>query len=110
MAKYWIIPRVGDKELLRVGHQLASCSLINSYVHPPFFPPFLPPSVCRTVSVALFLFLKDINTTITGVLVVVGEGCVTIRNTAAKVKEEKKTVVERVWFIHLIFIYHLFFI
>ena len=27
MAKYWIIPRVGDKELPRVGHQL-----INSYV------------------------------------------------------------------------------
>ena len=32
MDKYWIIPRVGDKELPRVGHQLASCSLINSYV------------------------------------------------------------------------------
>ena len=30
--KYWIIPRVGDKELLGVGHQLASCSLINSHV------------------------------------------------------------------------------
>ena len=33
MAKYWIIPRVGDKELPRVGHQLASCSLLDSYVH-----------------------------------------------------------------------------
>ena len=32
MAKYWIIPRVGDKELPRVGHQLASCSLLISYV------------------------------------------------------------------------------
>ena len=32
MAKYWIIPRVGDKELPRAGHQLASCGLINSYV------------------------------------------------------------------------------
>ena len=32
MDKYWIIPRVGDKELPRVGHQLASCSLIISYV------------------------------------------------------------------------------
>ena len=32
MDKYWIIPRVGDKELPRVGHQLVSCSLINSYV------------------------------------------------------------------------------
>ena len=30
--KYWIIPRVGDKELLHVGHQLASCSLLISYV------------------------------------------------------------------------------
>ena len=30
MDKYWIIPRVGDKELLRIGHQLAPCSLINS--------------------------------------------------------------------------------
>ena len=28
MAKYWIIPRVGDKELPCVGHQLASCSLL----------------------------------------------------------------------------------
>ena len=28
MAKYWINPRVGDKELPRVVHQLASCSLI----------------------------------------------------------------------------------
>ena len=28
MAKYWIIPNVGDKELPRVGHQLASCSLL----------------------------------------------------------------------------------
>ena len=32
MAKYWIIPRVGDKELPRVGHQLASSSLLISYV------------------------------------------------------------------------------
>ena len=32
MAKYWIIPRVGDKELSRVGHQLVSCSLLISYV------------------------------------------------------------------------------
>ena len=32
VAKYWIILRVGDKELHRVGHQLASCSLLNSYV------------------------------------------------------------------------------
>ena len=32
MAKYWIIPRVGDKELPRVGHQLASCSLLISDV------------------------------------------------------------------------------
>ena len=32
MAKYWIIPRVGDKELPRVGHLLASCSLLISYV------------------------------------------------------------------------------
>ena len=32
MAKHWIIPRVGDKELPRVGHQLASCSLLISYV------------------------------------------------------------------------------
>ena len=32
MAKYWIMPRAGDKELPRVGHQLASCSLLNSYV------------------------------------------------------------------------------
>ena len=32
MAKHWSIPRVGDKELPRVGHQLASCSLLNSYV------------------------------------------------------------------------------
>ena len=24
MAKYWIIPRMGDKELPRVGHQLAT--------------------------------------------------------------------------------------
>ena len=31
-AKYWIIPRVGDKELPHVVHQLASCSLLNSYV------------------------------------------------------------------------------
>ena len=31
-GKYWIIPRVGDKLLLRVGYQLASCSLLNSYV------------------------------------------------------------------------------
>ena len=28
MAKYWIIPRVGDKKLSRVGHQLASCNLL----------------------------------------------------------------------------------
>ena len=26
----WI--NIGDKELPRVGHQLASCSLLNSYV------------------------------------------------------------------------------
>ena len=32
IAKYWIIPRLGDKELPRVGHQLASCSLLISYV------------------------------------------------------------------------------
>ena len=32
MVKYWIIPRVGDKELPRVGHQLASCSLLICYV------------------------------------------------------------------------------
>ena len=32
MDKYWSIPRMGDKELSRVGHQLASCSLFNSYV------------------------------------------------------------------------------
>ena len=32
MAKYWIIPRVEDKELPRVDHQLAFCSLLNSYV------------------------------------------------------------------------------
>ena len=32
MAKQWIIPRVGDKELSRVGHQLASCNLLISYV------------------------------------------------------------------------------
>ena len=32
MAKYWIIPRMGDKELPRVGHQLASCSLLIFYV------------------------------------------------------------------------------
>ena len=31
MGKHWIIPRVGDKEP-RVGHQLASCSLLISYV------------------------------------------------------------------------------
>ena len=27
-----LIPRVGDKELSRVGHQLASCSLLIFYV------------------------------------------------------------------------------
>ena len=32
MDKYWIIPRVGDKELPRIGYQLASCSILNSYV------------------------------------------------------------------------------
>ena len=32
MDKYWIIPREGDKELPRVSHQLASCSLLISYV------------------------------------------------------------------------------
>ena len=32
MAKYWIIPKVGDKKLPHVGHQLASCSLLISYV------------------------------------------------------------------------------
>ena len=32
MAKHWIIPRVGDKELPRVGHQPASCNLLISYV------------------------------------------------------------------------------
>ena len=32
MAKHWIIPRVGDKEVPRVDHQLASCSFLNSYV------------------------------------------------------------------------------
>ena len=32
MDKYWIIPRVGAKELPRVVHQLASCSLFISYV------------------------------------------------------------------------------
>ena len=32
MDKYWIIPRVGDKELPRVGYKLASCSLLISYV------------------------------------------------------------------------------
>ena len=32
MDKYWIIPKVEDKELPRVDHQLASCSLLNSYV------------------------------------------------------------------------------
>ena len=32
MAKYWIILSVGDKKLPRVGHQLASYSLVNSYV------------------------------------------------------------------------------
>ena len=32
MDKYWIISRVEDKELPRVGHQLASCSFLNSYV------------------------------------------------------------------------------
>ena len=32
MAKYLIIPRVGDKKLPCVGHQLASCSLLISYV------------------------------------------------------------------------------
>ena len=30
MAKHWIIPRVGEKELPHVGHQLVSCSLLNS--------------------------------------------------------------------------------
>ena len=33
IVKYWIIPRVGDNELSRVGHYLAFCSLLNSYVH-----------------------------------------------------------------------------
>ena len=32
MDKHWIVPRVEDKELLCVGHQLASCSLPISYV------------------------------------------------------------------------------
>ena len=32
MDKYWIILKVGDKELPRVGHQLVSCSLFNFYV------------------------------------------------------------------------------
>ena len=32
MAKYWIIPGVGDKELPGVDHQLVSCSLLNYYV------------------------------------------------------------------------------
>ena len=32
MTKYWIIPRVGDKELPRIGHQLASCSILISYI------------------------------------------------------------------------------
>ena len=32
MNRYCIIPRVGDKELPRVGHQLAFFSLLNSYV------------------------------------------------------------------------------
>ena len=32
MAKYRIFPRVGDEELSRVGHKLASCSLPISYV------------------------------------------------------------------------------
>ena len=32
MDKYWIILRVGDKELPRVGPKLASCSLLISYV------------------------------------------------------------------------------
>ena len=32
MDKYWIIPRVGDKELPCVGYQLASCSFLYSYV------------------------------------------------------------------------------
>ena len=32
MDEYWIIPRMGDKEMPCVDHQLASCSLLNSYV------------------------------------------------------------------------------
>ena len=32
MDNYWIIPRVEDKKLPRVGHQLASCSLLSFYV------------------------------------------------------------------------------
>ena len=37
MDKYWIIPRVVDKELPRVGHKLASCSLLISYVLMVFY-------------------------------------------------------------------------
>ena len=32
MDECWIVLRVGDKELPRVGHKLASCSLLISYV------------------------------------------------------------------------------
>ena len=32
MNKYWIIPRVGNKKLSCVGHQLASCSFLIFYV------------------------------------------------------------------------------
>ena len=32
MDEYWIIPRVEDKKLPCVDHQLASCSLFNVYV------------------------------------------------------------------------------
>ena len=30
MAKYWITLRVEDNDLSRVGHQLTSCSFLNS--------------------------------------------------------------------------------
>ena len=33
MTKHWIIPRVGNKELPRVGHQLTSYSFLNAYAY-----------------------------------------------------------------------------
>ena len=55
MAKYWIIPRVGDKEPPRVGHQLASCSLLIPYVLIFFLCPAVDPYLLMMMMISTYV-------------------------------------------------------